>query len=403
MIDAGSRFFVSESNFVDWKPDITTEFFDFDQRRTLTIKGLVKQFPPFEDKELPVIARHIDNLSPSVHTFAVDEDGLLVGVSTDEKDDFTWFIPYPRFFDVESLAGCRTVMYSKLTEIDRLGPGIDRCCYEDDNGLLRYVAFKYTCIEQIKRREMAWVELQTLKNLPPHANLLLLDRVVLEDVESRVIGFTTSFICGGTLEDNPTTLFRFEWLQQLTSVVDFLNLELGIMHQDIAPRNIFIDSATQGIRLFEFDWAARGKLGLMDGRDDVTGVIYTLYEVITGNDEHTHIPHWERDVKEVFDLPEWPVRRELDRDVSIFRNFLNEWVAKREADGGIDRYLSVPQLCEWPPIAEAEDLPYMAGSTDADGKLVPSYGPRYRRDAIKNGQYLFRWERPPQCRLPKKE
>lgn len=163
------------------------------------------------------------------------------------------------------------------------------------------------------------------------------------------------------MEENTTIPFRFEWLQQLISVVDFLNLELGIMHQDIAPRNIFIDSETQGIRLFDFDRAARGKLGLLDGRDDVSGVICAVYEIITGNQEHAEIPHWEREVRDVHNLPEWPVRRELDTDVSTFRNFLNEWVANRKAKGDMDLYLSVPQLCEWPDMQEAEDLPLWPG------------------------------------------
>jgi hypothetical protein len=74
----------------------------------------------------------------------------------------------------------------------------------------------------------------------------------------------------------------------------------------------------------------------------------------------------------VQDLPEWPVHRGLDRDVSAFRDFLIEWVAKRKAEGGIDRYLTVPQLCEWPDIPVAEDLPYMAGATAEDGTPVPS-------------------------------
>ncbi|RDL37036.1 uncharacterized protein BP5553_04469 [Venustampulla echinocandica] len=101
----------------------------------------------------------------------------------------------------------------------------------------------------------------------------------------------------------------------------FLNLELGIMHQDITPRNIFIDPDTQGTRLVDFDWAAQGKVGLRGRRDDVTGVIYTLYEIITGNNEYTGIHYWERDDKEVQNLLEWPVRRELDRDVSAFPQF----------------------------------------------------------------------------------
>lgn len=60
-----------------------------------------------------------------------------------------------------------------------------------------------------------WDELNLLKSLPPHPNIVPFDRVVLEDVESRVIGFTTKYIPGGTLA-NPKVPFRFEWIQQLT-------------------------------------------------------------------------------------------------------------------------------------------------------------------------------------------
>ena len=54
-------------------------------------------------------------------------------------------------------------------------------------------------------------------------------------VESRVVGFTTKYIPGGTLE-NPKVPFQIDWIKQLTQLVDYFNLELGIMHQDSAPR-----------------------------------------------------------------------------------------------------------------------------------------------------------------------
>lgn len=75
---------------------------------------------------------------------------------------------------------------------------------------------------------MAWDELHLLKSLPPHPNILPFDRVVLDDgdVDPRLLGYTTKYIPGETLE-NPKTPFRFEWLLQLIQVVDFLNLELA--------------------------------------------------------------------------------------------------------------------------------------------------------------------------------
>ncbi|KAJ5571457.1 hypothetical protein N7535_005117 [Penicillium sp. DV-2018c] len=157
------------------------------------------------------------------------------------------------------------------------------------------VAFKFNPLGMPRRLQMSWKEMNLLSKLPPHPNLIPFDRIVLEDVESRVIGFTTKYIPGGTLAD-PKRPFRFEWLQQLTQLVDFLNLELGIMHQDIAPRNLLIDHETDKIVLFDFDWAANGREGLLDSRDDVSGVVFTLYEIITNDTHPTSIPHWDRNM-----------------------------------------------------------------------------------------------------------
>jgi serine/threonine protein kinase len=198
------------------------------------------------------------------------------------------------------------------------------------------LAFKFNPIGKPRILQMAWDELQLLKSLPPHPNIVPLDCVVLEDVESRVVGFTTKYIPGGTLNVTKRP-FRFEWLQQLTELVDFLNLDLGIMHQDIAARNLLIDPHTQNLLLFDFDWVARGKWNLLDGRDDVTGVVFTLYELITGDTHFTSIPHWERSMDSVQNMSDWPCNRELDSDISTYRDFLNGWVKTRRSTGDMDR------------------------------------------------------------------
>ncbi|CDM27359.1 Protein kinase-like domain [Penicillium roqueforti FM164] len=149
---------------------------------------------------------------------------------------------------------------------------------------------------------MAWDEVNILKSLPPHPNMVPFDRVVLD--ESRVISFTTKYIPGGTLA-NPKIPFRFEWLQQLTQLVDFLNLEYGIMHQDIAPRNLLVDLYTHKILLFDFDWAACGEKNLQDGRDDVSSVVLTLYELITNDTSFSDILHWERNMDIVSNTRYW--------------------------------------------------------------------------------------------------
>jgi hypothetical protein len=65
-----------------------------------------------------------------------------------------------------------------------------------------------------QRLQMAWKEINLLSKLPPHPNIVPFDRIVLEDVESRVIGFTTKYIPGGIIADADLKRpFRVEWLR----------------------------------------------------------------------------------------------------------------------------------------------------------------------------------------------
>lgn len=362
------------------------------------VKGTAKLFPPEEDRELPIFARFAEYLSPGVRAITVDDDGLLTGASTDPDEDETLFLAYIPFSLCDPLADCPTIQYSKLQELDRLAPFIDLVSYEDESGSSQKVAFKFNVLNKPLRLQMAWDKLNLLKSLPPHPNILPFDRIVVEDRESRVIGFTTKYIPGGTLA-NPKIPFRFEWLEQLTQVVDFLNLELGIMHQDIAPRNLLIDPCTRKIILFDFDRAASGKQRLYDGRDDVAGVVFTLYELITNDTSFSRIPHWDRHIDMVQSISEWTSNRELDYEVSKFRNFLREWVATRRSDGDRERYLNAPHRFTWPDLPTAPDysVPFEMGTT-WDGKPNWITGHRSRATAMELGQYCFRWERPPQSR-----
>ncbi|KAI9711552.1 MAG: hypothetical protein M1820_002117 [Bogoriella megaspora] len=401
MINPQERFFtggqICFGSSEDPRSRVHCEVFDWDQLRWVTIVGTAKLFPRDEDAEIPIFARLVDELPSDAHRATVDDDGFLVSVSTDPENDYTLYVPYLRYSTLESLRDCRTVQYHQLHEIDRLGPGVDLSSYQDEDGNNVQVAFKFNPWEHITRRQMIWNEIHILKNLPTHPNLVPFDRVVLGGFDSRVIGFTTKYITGGTLNQNTTIPFRLKWLQQLTNLVDFLNLELGIMHQDIAPRNLLIDPETQDLLLFDFNWAVCGSAELLDGRDDVTGAVFTVYELITNDTHYTSIPHWERDMNTVQDLPEWVPDRQLDSDVSTFRKFLNEWVATRKADGDMERYLNAPRRLTLPPLPHPPeyDVPFEAGAT-LNGKPVPSKGARYRRHAIANGQYCFDWQRPPQ-------
>jgi hypothetical protein len=54
-------------------------------------------------------------------------------------------------------------------------------------------------------------------------------------------------------------------------------------------------------------------------------------------------------------MSEWTCNRELDSEVSTFRKFLNEWVAKCKSDGDMERYLNAPNRFTWPDLPTAPD------------------------------------------------
>lgn len=172
--------------------------------------------------------------------------------------------------------------------------------------------------------------------LPKHPNIVPFHSIVVDELEGRFVGFTSVYIPGGTLEENNTRTFKLKWLHQLINVIDELNLNLGISHQDIAPRNLVIHEPTDSLMLFDFDFSARiGRTGYSEARDDVKGTLFTMYEIITRNDNLRAIRHEDQDVS-LIEHKEW-VRHpdvQLDRPISEFRCVLEEWceAASREAN-----------------------------------------------------------------------
>ncbi|KGO67172.1 hypothetical protein PEX1_014430 [Penicillium expansum] len=146
----------------------------------------------------------------------------------------------------------------------------------------------------------------------------------------------------------------------------------GIMHQDITPRNVLIDSSTHKILLFDFDRATSGEKNLHDGRDEVSSVVFTNYELITNDTSFSGIPYWERNIDMVQNVSEWTSHRELDSKVSEFRKHLNEWVATRRSnvDEDMKRYLNAPHRLTLPdlPTAPEYTVPFEIGTRN--GKPV---------------------------------
>lgn len=142
MIKPEDRFYSGGQGYFGSRENPQTEthcnVWDWDQLRLIKVKGTAKLFPPDEDIENSVLAQFADYLSPEVRAITVDDDGLLIRVSTDPGEDETFFIGYVPFSLCQSLAYCSTIHFSQLQELDRLGLGVDLSSYDSQK-----VAFKF--------------------------------------------------------------------------------------------------------------------------------------------------------------------------------------------------------------------------------------------------------------------
>ncbi|CAG9951405.1 unnamed protein product, partial [Clonostachys rosea f. rosea IK726] len=253
---------------------------DWDQRRTVAITTAGEQ----EDEDImkEFLIRHIHTLSPDAREVSVSATGDLLSISNDVERDYTNIPYYPPFQALLATAPPNhnySISRSDMREKDRLGPMVDlvsRPAFGD--GSPKLLVFKYYLHEQFT--EARWAEMNLWMRLPANRHIVPFDRVVSDRLgdEDVVVGFTTKFIPRGTLEDRKQ--FKLSWLRHLLSVVDDLNLKYGIVHQDIAPRNLLVGCDADDLLLFDFNYSARiGEGDAGPARNDVKGTIFTVYEL----------------------------------------------------------------------------------------------------------------------------
>ncbi|KAH0016497.1 hypothetical protein KCU78_g7836, partial [Aureobasidium melanogenum] len=397
MIDPKYRFWADggSTNHVDDEVIVM----DFDQRRQYSIRG-PSSFLRLADEEregidaIEVLKRYVDEIDRAVHTINVDATGALVSTSSDPEQDCQQAIFYPSLLDAPSLQDCRMIEMAKLTELDRIMPGVDLVSYEDDDGITKKVVFKYSPIMQY--RERRWREIGMLHGLPAHPNIVPFDRIVVDDTTSQhIIGFTLPYLPAPSLDKDHTQIFRLEWFLQLISLVDYLNLELRIANQDIAPRNLIcLEQVPAGSQLKMIDFEYATAMGLpwhVEKFNDVKGVIFTLYEIITLDNSYRKVHPSEQDSDVVMHLEHWPCRRRLDTEVETFRVHLKKWVRSRQTT----------TLCPTtpPPFPEMPKPRHVTYEDYATGKPVQMIMPQMPRvDAQKYGNYVVLWQRLPNTR-----
>lgn len=233
-----------------------------------------------------------------------------------------------------------------------------------------------------------------------HPNIVPFGKVVIDEVEGGIVGFTSKYIPGGTLDENQARAFKLKWLHQLIQVVDDLNFKFGIAHQDVAPRNILIDEVTDSLMLFDFDFSARmGNMGFSEPRNDVKGVVFTMFEIITQDSARRDKRHEEQDVEEV-DKIDWTPHPDvqLDHPVAEFRKVLDEWrQRRRERAAQVEDESQRLAFLDWPPLP---DPPLMPTSVRYIGKPEPviEFRKQYswkRAELLAEGKTVLNWQRPP--------
>lgn len=348
------------------------------------------------------LRRHIDDLSTDVYAIEVTRDDELVSVSSNPEDDVTICPYYPPLRELQ-LDKVETIPRSELRELDRLGPNVDLVLYQNRKAVFKY----YLHLQFVDTR---WDEMNLWMRLSrKHPNIVPFDRIVVEH-RDHIVGFTTLHIAGGTLDaidENPgdCRTFKLKWLLQLMSLVDDLNYKYGIQHQDIAPRNLLVDEATDNIMLFDFNFSARiGAPALNMGipflqdRDDVKGVIFTLYEMITRDDHFRSVPHRDQDTSSVLEMENWGKHPDvrLDEPVAKYRAKLDSWVLRRKEQGSLKIFTDASDCFDWPALPEpSRGMSY--ANDGAGSEFEPqTYSSQAinRRKAKDRNLEVIEWQRP---------
>ncbi|KAL1862636.1 hypothetical protein Daus18300_008434 [Diaporthe australafricana] len=370
-----------------------------------------------DDFAMDTIARHIDQLDPDVTLIDVSTDGALISTSRDPQHGDVEAIMFTPLEKMPAEFTSSTICRPKLVEVERLANTCDLVSYVDaTSGVRREAVFKYEWYGRWAGKQ--WDELNCWIRLTGHPNIIPFDRIVTDHAElpglghkEVVVGFTTKFVGGGTLDDKRGRPFKFKYLEQLFLVIDDLNLKHGIAHQDLAARNIFIEPSTDTLQISDFNWSARigheSPLPPHPGhymgavyesfRDDVKGVAFTLYEIITGDSQHllTH----DSKISDVL-AKDWIQHPHvtLDRDLQDYREALQKWAAWRnQPENIIEHYKDAPEHIDW-PIPFIPVLP----EKDAYGTILGMrpYVTASRSCWKSFGVDIIEWKRPAHNRVP---
>jgi hypothetical protein len=358
----------------------------------------------------------VDRLPPDVVGLDMDESGNLLSTTTDAVHNTARSTYYPSVIEYRLRRPVPTLLRSQLAVARRLAFGVDKVVHAQhgsarrarDNGGAALV-MKYDPTGGPFGLGGVWTEIQIMAQFPPnHPHLLQLDSLVVEEISGLgVVGFTMPFIPSPTLDKLPPPRpLKLRWLRELMALVDELNLEFGLVHQDIAARNLIINPATDAILLIDFGRATA--VGLepnpydraVPEASDVKGVVAMAYYLVTRDPRFACYTIEHIDEKEVADCDKWvnPPGVELDHDASVFYDEVMAWATKRRSGPHMTHYTQAPSHFDFPmPPDPPEDFVVLDG---VKTNLIAARGGSMS-DRIRAGRPVLRWERPAASKVDK--
>lgn len=374
------------------------QFWLIEQRRYFAVSGCEEVLQQCEDAE-DVLDQCADDLSPDDVMIKVSEDGEWLTISNKDKDDRGRFFQYPRFDQPDDVKA-DIVKRSDIREEKRMYWLNDIVSYLKNNA--DHLAVFKIAVHESQLNRM-WNDAHIMRALKSHPSVVPFEKFVVDDTEDRLVGWTSTFIPGGTLEENHSfTYFRLSWLFQMIDIIDDVNLKYGIMHRDIAARNFLIDPQTERLLLFDFNNTIQigdaSNNSKWNEPSDVDGVIFTIYELLTFDKSfRADKVYWECEVSPIEEMVDWPVKAELEAGLEIvtIRHHLNQWVRDRRTLRSIKHFSEATDPIALPEMPEETDIPMYFDENDGRMKRVLSQG-----HARRGGVHYVDWMRLPFQKVP---
>lgn len=152
MIDPRGRLWAGSGSLLNGGP-YTWHITDFDQRRYFADEyaphASVENVEDTEDICMVQLQKHVDHLGPDVFCIRFSEPNGPITLLTDREHDVIKYVNNYPLSALDLQFPVKTIYLPSLTELDRLGPGIDLVSYREPPFVAgtalttRKVVFKY--------------------------------------------------------------------------------------------------------------------------------------------------------------------------------------------------------------------------------------------------------------------